>query len=749
MNAATAQTSPRAKPSSTPPIVHAGKNCWKVERAQQFFCIQDAADYFKLVREALLAARKTVFILGWDIFAGVALLPAPAGPEGPALRDAATGPEGPALQQEPTKLDELLALIARRRPQLRCYVLIWDYAALYTLERDPWSRWKLGWRTHRRVRFGFDDRHPVGGSHHQKIVVVDDSLAFCGGIDLTSHRWDTCAHRVAEPARVNANGTPYEPYHEVQAMVSGPAAASLGVLARDRWRALGEERLPPVAPSSEIVWPGSVTPDLTDVDVAIARTVPGSDAQPAVRECETLFLDSIAAATQSIYIESQYFTNDALATALGARLREPNGPEVVIVSPSECHGWLEQTTMGAFRYSVFRQLIATDTHKRLRLVYPAASRAQQVPTFVHSKVMIVDDRLVRIGSANFSRRSMGVDTECDVAVDATGQTEARAGVRHIRDRLIGEHLGLTTEAVTEGIHRAGSLRAFIDSRQLAEHTLVRIDIPPQDEAEPSEAARVLADPEEPIAFGSSVEELVPPADATNGLRPLPFPAIPLLVLAIAVASLSSAVIWRPEFRSIQALLTAIPETPSMMWVIAGAIAAAGLAFVPLELMAIAAGAMLGGLRGTAAALLGSLAGAALGYVVGRQIGAARLPRWMSRRSYRSARQLGAKGIIGVLALRLASVATSGSIHLLCGAGRVPFFTFMAGTLLAFVPATAALAGLGALLRQTILDPATPTVLLTVGGAILLTAVAAILRTLLLIRQFAPSVSRQRARAEFG
>ena len=65
-------------------------------------------------------------------------------------------------------------------------------------------------------------------------------------------------------------------------------------------------------------------------------------------------------------------------------------------------------------------MIAADTYGRLRLVYPAASRAQDVPTFIHSKVMIVDDELVRIGSANFSRRSMGVDTECDLAVEAGG-----------------------------------------------------------------------------------------------------------------------------------------------------------------------------------------------------------------------------------------------------------------------------------------------------------------------------------------
>ena len=740
---ASARTAPRDTSSTAASIVQASTNCWRIDRAHQFFCIQDAADYFKLVRQALLSARKTVLILGWDIFAGVDLLP--AGPKGPALQ---AGSKTPALR-EPTRLDELLSFIARRRPQLRCYILIWDYAALYTLERDPWSRWKLGWRTHRHVRFGFDDRHPVGGSHHQKVVVIDDQLAFCGGIDLTSHRWDTCAHRVDEPARMSFAGQPYGPYHEVHTMMAGPVAASLGTLARDRWRALGEERLPPVRPSSEDLWPTDVTPDLTDVDVAIARTVPGSDTRPSVRECETLFRDSIAAARRSIYIESQYFTNEALAAALAARLREPKGPEVVIVSPAECHGWLEQNTMGAFRYNVFRQLIAADTHKRLRLVYPAASRTEVVPTFVHSKVMIVDDTLVRIGSANFSRRSMAVDTECDVAVDATTQTDARAGIRRIRDRLLAEHLGLTTDAVAEGIDRAGSLRTFIDSRQLAEHTLARIEIPPEEDVTASEAARLLADPEEPIAFGATVEELLPPADATNGLRPVPFPTIPIAVLAIALASLSSAVIWRPEFRTTQDMLAAFPSMPTIAWTIASVIAIAGLIFVPLELMAIAAGVILGGPRGAMATLLGALIGAALGYMLGRQIGPARLPRWMSRRSYRSARQLGARGVIGVLVLRLASVATSGSIHLLCGAGRVPFSKFMAGTLLAFVPAIVALAGLGALLRQTLLVPTTSNVVLTIVAAILLTAATAVLRTLLLIRQFAPSVSQQRARAEFG
>jgi phosphatidylserine/phosphatidylglycerophosphate/cardiolipin synthase-like enzyme/uncharacterized membrane protein YdjX (TVP38/TMEM64 family) len=734
----------RAHPAASgAAIAQPDRNCWRVERASEFQSIQDAADYFRLVREALLRAQKTVFILGWDIFAGIDLLPS-------AISDDEQ-PARPRTKRNdaPTRLDRLLDFVARRRPKLRCYILIWDYAALYTLERDPWSRWKLGWRSHRHIRFGFDDNHPVGGSHHQKIVVVDDSLAFCGGIDLTSHRWDTSAHRVNEPARLNANGTPYGPYHEVQAMLSGPAAASLGVLARERWHALGERKIPPVNRAADDLWPRDLAPDLTDVDVAIARTIPASTAQPAVRECETLFLDSIAHAKQTIYIESQYFTNQALAEALGDRLREPNGPEVVVVSPAECDGWLERNTMGSFRHEVFRRLIAADRHKRLRLVYPTASKTQNVPVFVHSKVMIVDDTIVRIGSANFSRRSMGVDTECDVAAEARSASHVRAGIRRIRDRLLAEHLAMPVEAVSSRLEH-GSMRALIDSRADAEHTLVRIELPSHDEVEPSEALRAVADPAEPIAYGSSATDLEPPiSPSIAGVRRVPFPILPTLVMALVAAATTLAAVSRTELRLVQTTLATLPELTSLLWWGVGAFVLANLALVPLELMAFGSGLLFGMRNGVAIALLGSLAAAIIGYLIGRAIGSADVWRWMSRRSYRSTRQFGARSVMGVLVLRLASVASAGSVHFFCGAGRVPFLTYLAGTVLGAAPIVVALTGLGALLRQTLLAPSMTNGLLTVGAAIVLTAGAALLRTFLLVRHFAPSVSRQRTRAEFG
>ena len=465
--------------ASAPTILQPGGNCWRVDRADRFYCVQDAADYFRLVRHAILNARHTIFILGWDIQSTLDLVP-----------------DG-ASDDAPTRLDDLLKWVSARRPQLACYVLIWDYAALYALEREPLTSWRFGWKMPKQVRFRFDDRHPIGGSHHQKIVAVDDALAFCGGIDLTGHRWDTSAHRVEEPARINATGSPYGPYHEVQAMVCGPVAASLGALARRRWQALGETPPPVAAAPLGDLWPEAIEPDLNDVDVAIARTVPPTESEQGTRECERLFVDSIAAARQSIYIESQYFTNEALGQSLAARLREPDGPEILVVIPKECHGWLEQETMGALRDEVLHQLIAADRWRRLRIVYPAASRARDVCTFIHSKVMIVDDRFVRIGSANFSHRSMSVDSECDLAIDAGFNAVHRAGVRRIRDRLLGEHLGVSADTVAQDVHRLGSLRAVVDARGDVDRTLCRVHLGEPTEP-PPEILKAAADPDEPL-----------------------------------------------------------------------------------------------------------------------------------------------------------------------------------------------------------------------------------------------------------
>jgi uncharacterized membrane protein YdjX (TVP38/TMEM64 family) len=352
--------------------------------------------------------------------------------------------------------------------------------------------------------------------------------------------------------------------------------------------------------------------------------------------------------------------------------------------------------------------------------------------------MIVDDVLARIGSANFSHRSMGMDTECDLAADAGDDRNARAGVRCIRSRLLAEHLGLPIDDVARGIERAGSIGAFIDMRQDADHTLVRIDMSGESESPPA-MLQAAADPDEPAAFGAAVESLLPPVDVTHARNPLRLWILPLVIVAAATAVASRSSVT----------LGSIAVSPASPWIGTAVFVVAGVFLVPVELLAIAAGICFGALRGGVVALIGSLTTAVIGYVAGRAIGAPGLTEWISRRSYRSVRQLSAQGVGGVILLRLASIASAGAIHLLCGAGRVPFATYMMGTTIGVVPVVAALCWLGGLLRQTLVHPTLSNGLATIGAAAFLSVLAAGLRTLLLIRQFAPAMSSHRDRAEFG
>ena len=142
---------------------------------------------------------------------------------------------------------------------------------IFMLERELFTNYKLGWKTHGRIHFQLDGDHPIGASHHQKIVVVDNSLAFVGGIDLTKSRWDTSEHIMNDPRRSDPDGTLYLPFHDVQMLVDGPAAAALGDIFRKRWLNATGQRLDADQIRDDLSWPADRPPDLRDVQVAIAR----------------------------------------------------------------------------------------------------------------------------------------------------------------------------------------------------------------------------------------------------------------------------------------------------------------------------------------------------------------------------------------------------------------------------------------------------------------------------------------------
>lgn len=403
-----------------------GRNCWVTSRARRAAVVVDAEDYFGTLYDAFRLAKRRICIAGWDLDSRVELTRTPP-------------PDGP-----PPQLGALLDALARARPELEVYILAWDFSTIYLFEREAFPRVKLGQRTHARVRFHLDDTQRGGGSHHQKVVVVDDGLAFCGGLDLCDVRWDTPAHRVPDPARADVHGRGYAPHHDVQLAVQGPVAAVLGRLFAARWLDATGERLAPL-PELSPPWPRGLQADFFDVEVGVARTS-RSDGGDPIREVEAAWLDTVAAARSLLYVEVCYLTAPALVAALARRLAEPDGPRVVIVAPRRHGAWLEDSTMLVLRDRGLEQLRRADVYGRLRAVGPAVGEGadpdRMVPIKVHSKVVIVDDEVLKIGSSNATRRSFGLDSECDLVLVA-GRDADRHAIRDVVRRLVADHLGAT------------------------------------------------------------------------------------------------------------------------------------------------------------------------------------------------------------------------------------------------------------------------------------------------------------------
>ena len=473
-------------PAEPQPLLRPGDTCWRVACADRLAVIVDASDYFATVRAAVQNARHSVILIGWDFDTRIEL-------------------ERPATASNvPNRLGKFLTWCIEQRPELRIYVLRWDLGLINSLGRGSTPLVVLDWMTSRRIRFKLDGAHPVGSAHHQKIVVIDDALAFCGGIDITGDRWDTREHLDDNPERVRpTTKRPYGPWHDVSTAVDGEAARALGELARRRWKnATGEDIEPP--PPARAVWPEGLQTSFRDVDVAIARTAPGHGDEKAVFEIERLYLAAIRGARRTIYVESQYFASRKIAEAMAARLREPDGPEIIVVNPETANGWLEEEVMGSSRARLLRLVAEADTHGRFRIYTPVTDLGR--PIYVHAKVMVVDDRLLKVGSSNLNNRSLGFDTECDLAIEANASSEGArraAAIVTFRNELLAEHLGVDSDIVARTIQRSGGslIRAVEDLRRSRGRTLVPFEAPELALVEDALLSEnQLLDPERPSRF---------------------------------------------------------------------------------------------------------------------------------------------------------------------------------------------------------------------------------------------------------
>jgi len=424
-----------------PPVLQRGVTCWRIEQARRVALLVDGAAYFHAMKLAMEKAHRSILVLGWDFDPRVCLEPDDGDVPGETFHG-------------------LMQRLLARRASLLVHILIWDMSWPFAIQRRVGPRQAQQWMSGDRLHYQLDSNHPVGAAHHQKILVVDDSIAFCGGSDFTRNRWDTPAHLPHDGRRRTRDGAIYGPRHDVVMAVDGAAAQALGSLVRERWLRATEVQIQPPGGHSN-GWPRDLEPDAEDVSVGIARTEPALLQRPEVREAEALHLHAIAAAKRWIYIENQYFTSPVIGAALAKRLEVPDGPEIIVICPLHSGGITDRLAMDHARNDLIYRLHKADRHGRFRAFAPLAE--EDVAITVHSKVVIVDDWLLRVGSANMNNRSLGLDTECDLAIEAgSGSGPLKTAVFRFLLRLLAEHLNSSADLVEQRIYSRGSVLAGID-----------------------------------------------------------------------------------------------------------------------------------------------------------------------------------------------------------------------------------------------------------------------------------------------
>lgn len=321
----------------------------------------------------------------------------------------------------PIVLKELLAEVAARIP---VRVLVWAGVPVPVMQ--PWRgdvrrlRDELTAGTH--IQCALDARERPMHCHHEKTIVIDDRIAFVGGIDLTNFhadRWDTQDHKPR-----GAVG-----WHDVAARIAGPAAHDIAENFAMRWQAITGEGFPPVATPSSA----------GDIEVQVVRTVPdGMYPQLPRGEFRILesYLRSLRAAQRFVYLENQFLWSPEILAVLREKLARPPTPDfrLVLVLPEK------PDTGGDDTRGQLGTLVQADGDggRLLACTLYAIGGEKDWPVYIHAKVGIVDDTWMTIGSANLNEHSLFNDTEMNLVTHDAGlaqQTRLRLWAEHLQRPL--------------------------------------------------------------------------------------------------------------------------------------------------------------------------------------------------------------------------------------------------------------------------------------------------------------------------
>lgn len=703
---------------------------WVVS-ASRLAPLVDGEEYYPALRKAFINAQRQITILGWDLHTEIELL---------------RGEEAARAGKEskwPSRLADLLLALVDARENLYIRLLIWEGSSLFVLERQHVPRMLWPWANHPRIELVWDRDTPRLSSQHQKIVVVDDLLVFAGGMDLTAGRWDSHAHYKEDERRQTPGLFSKEspPYHDVNLALDGEAARVLGDWARERWRrATGETVEPPEHLEGHDPWPESLHPAFRDQTVEIAVTQPHYAGRPEKRQIESTYIQQIRSAERRIYIETQYLTCELIVDALCDCLRDENGPEVVIILPYGCPGTLQAMSMDPQRDAMLDRLRAADTGGRFAAYWATVSGDEpgsqcQLAVYIHTKTLVIDRKLARIGSANLNNRSMGLDTELDITIRIEdGDEDGAAAVDHYRQRLVAYLLRVDPDAVAEAEKKHGAMIAAIEELRGGAMTLHPFDHRAGALETSLALAPELADPARPLT-DLDADEVMKVIEKYTRRGKLLRRRVAISVGAVKrkrrlLAGLGIAAVvillWTAtplggatDLETIRGHLETVQSSPL-------GIVGVGLVFVllatigfPLTLLLAAFGALFAAAVAIPLAIVGVSASAFLSYTVGqwaprplREFVSERIPDSLEKR-------LKNLSVLGVVILRHIPIAPFAVVNIACGVVGVPRGRFLIGNAIGMLPGILLFTFLGQEATETITNP-TPGGIAKVGALALAT-----------------------------
>lgn len=436
-------------------ILRPGRNCIALKQVDSARILIDGRDYYRAFYQATRQARHYILISGWEFDSEVSLL------RGEDLKESG----------EDIRFLGFLNSLCEENPGLKIYILAWNFSFIFLLERE-WQQKRIFSQANPRISFHFDSHHAFAASHHQKFVVVDGYAAFVGGMDICASRWDDRRHLAKNPHRVD-HGRPYGPYHDVNSYLAGPVVEDLTGIFKRRWlNSTGTELdLPPCSHVSH-TFDMETGIAMAASHAAVSRTEARSIARliNPVREIRSLYIDAIRNSRSLIYIENQYFSSYAIYRALVERMRSSSSLlQIIIVLPKKERTFVENIYVGIAQARLLRSLkrVARRRGHSVAIYYPVARSedGRETPVFIHSKIMIVDDSFITIGSANANNRSMGLDTELNVSWEAgpNSRDGLADSIKRVRVELISEHLGIAPQSLPARLAGDDGLVDYLES----------------------------------------------------------------------------------------------------------------------------------------------------------------------------------------------------------------------------------------------------------------------------------------------